>query len=278
MDSPGKVCIPIPDVDFRPEFAQNRSPLQTTICIHLEGRGVIMRIFVISVLLLSGWHATAADIDWQVTRSWTPALEKKFSEFVNILGTSGCRTLTECLTSSASNPFYAARTPKRRYPADCADFPFSLRMYFAWMEELPFDYVSRAVPANSRNETKGDLRYTKFGNKPGAWRTIQAGGTYDFFAELSALRGAVSTATYRMHYDYISDFYPPAISPAQIQPGTVVYDPSGHAAIVYAVQKDGRIRLMDAHPDNSVTRITYDQKFSRSRPRMGRGLRIGGRN
>ena len=31
--------------------------------------------------------------------------------------------------------------------------------------------------------------------------------------------------------------------------------------------------MMDAHPDNSLTRITYDQKFTRSRPAHGAGFK-----
>jgi hypothetical protein len=87
------------------------------------------------------------------------------------------------------------------------------------------------------------------------------------------MRNSVSTATYRMHFDQISDFYPAALNRENIHPGTVVYDPSGHAAIVYKVEKDGRIKMMDAHPDNSITRITFDQKFTRSRPAHGAGFK-----
>lgn len=216
----------------------------------------------------------AGEFDWVVTKDWTPGLEKKFSEFVRVMGESGCRSMTACLTSSASNPLYHSKTPRNRsYPADCADLPYALRMYFAWMEGLPFDYVSSPAQANPAKETNKDIRYTKFGNKPGSVRRIVRGKTYDAYRELMNLRNSVSTATYRMHYDFITDFYPTKVDRSFVVPGTVVYDPAGHAAIVYKVEADGRLRMMDAHPDNSITRITYDEKFVRSRPAHGAGLR-----
>lgn len=234
-----------------------------------------MKKLILAILALTIQCASAGDFDWRVIHEWSPVYEKKFSEFVNTVGESGCRSLHSCLTSAASNPFYANRTPKsRQFYADCADLPYSLRMYFAWMEGLPFDYVKSVAQADPNNEPNGDVRYSKYGNRPLAFREIRAeGGTYDAYRELSNLRDSVSTATYRMHYNEISDFYPVQLTRKNIVPGTVAYDPSGHAAIVYSVEKDGRIKMMDAHPDNSVTRITFDEKFTRSRPAHGAGLK-----
>lgn len=215
----------------------------------------------------------AGEFDWKVTNTWNSSLEKKFGEFVQTMGESGCRTLTQCLTSSAANPFYVNRTPRANYPADCADLPFALRMYFAWMEGLPFDYVNRPVQADPEHETNDDIRYSKFGNKPGSTKKFSAGTVYNFKTAMTEMRNSVSTATYRMHYDLVSDFYPMKLDRENVHPGSVVYDPSGHAAIVYKVERDGRIKMMDAHPDNSVTRITFDTRFVRSRPAHGAGLR-----
>lgn len=230
--------------------------------------------FLILFSILFGATAQGGEFDWVVSKSWTPSLEKKFSEFVRVIGESGCRTLTACLTSPTANPFYHRRTPQNRaYPADCADLPLALRMYFAWMEGLPFDYVIEVQQANPAQERGGDLRYSTFGNKPKSVRRIKPGQTYDFSEEFKTMRNSVSTATYRIHYDFVSDFYPPSIDRNGVVPGTIAYDPAGHAAIVYKVEADGRVRMMDAHPDNSITRITYDQKFVRSRPAHGAGLR-----
>jgi hypothetical protein len=58
-----------------------------------------------------------------------------------------------------------------------------------------------------------------------------------------------------------------------IRPGSVLYDPNGHLAVVYKVEDDGRILFIDAHPDNSLTRGTYGRKFVRSSPGMGAGFK-----
>ncbi|PWU15255.1 MAG: hypothetical protein C5B49_12085 [Bdellovibrio sp.] len=217
--------------------------------------------------------ALSPEFNWKVTRQWSAADEHKFSEFVATMGASQCQSLTGCLTSATANPFYAARTPKAKYPADCADLPFALRMYFSWMEELPFDYVNEVVAVKRIGSSGADIRYSKYGNRPVSRRSFQPGTTYNFLREYNDMRDSVSTATYRMHYKEISDFYPPTIDRKGIRPGTVVYDPSGHAAIVWKIESDGRVRLMDAHPDNSVTRITFDQKFVRSRVEHGAGFK-----
>lgn len=51
-----------------------------------------------------------------------------------------------------------------------------------------------------------------------------------------------------------NDFYPVEISRDSIVPGSVFYDPNGHILVVYDVADDGRIFMIDAHPDNSLTR------------------------
>ncbi|HEX3651829.1 MAG TPA: formylglycine-generating enzyme family protein [Rhizomicrobium sp.] len=94
---------------------------------------------------------------------------------------------------------------------------------------------------------------------------------------MHTLIGAVSTATYRIHPTLErpreSDFYSPAIRVGSIRPGTVIYDPDGHVAVIYEVQHDGRIEYMDSHPDNSVTRGTYDLRFVRATPAVGAGFK-----
>ena len=87
----------------------------------------------------------------------------------------------------------------------------------------------------------------------------------------------MSSADYRIHpaleEPRESDFYSPAIAPKSIRPGTVIYDPNGHLAVVWKIEADGRIRYIDAHPDNSLTRGTYDLRFVRASPGMGAGFK-----
>src|SRR5476651_1365754 len=41
----------------------------------------------------------------------------------------------------------------------------------------------------------------------------------------------------------------------------------------WKVEPDGRLRYIDAHPDNSLTRGTYDLRFVRASPGMGAGFK-----
>lgn len=234
---------------------------------------IIYRFGFIFVLFFSGFSSWAQN--WTVKRkAWTSGDEKKFSEFIQIMGESGCRSLDQCIKSKSANPFYHNKTPQNsRFLADCADLPFALRMYFAWMEGLPFDYVSAVKPAPGNSSGSGDIRYTKNGNQPVQVRSFVPGKTYNGPKEMRALVDTVSTAMYRMHYQYIMDFYPTHLDLNHIRPGTVLYDPSGHAAIIYKIEKNGLIRMMDAHPDQSISRIVFSKKFSRSRISHGAGFR-----
>ena len=70
-----------------------------------------------------------------------------------------------------------------------------------------------------------------------------------------------------------SDYYPSDITREAIRPGTAIYDPAGHVAIVFKVTDDGKIYFIDAHPDNSLTSSMYGTKFVRSRPAQGAGFK-----
>jgi hypothetical protein len=89
---------------------------------------------------------------------------------------------------------------------------------------------------------------------------------------------------FRVHPEYDSDqrpsdFYSVDIRRADendirgIRPGTIIYDPNGHVAVIYKVGRSGRLFFIDAHPDNSLTRGSYGMKFTRSRPHAGAGFK-----
>jgi hypothetical protein len=44
-------------------------------------------------------------------------------------------------------------------------------------------------------------------------------------------------------------------------------------AIIWKIESDGRVRYIDAHPDNSLTRGFYDLRFARASPGMGAGFK-----
>ena len=202
---------------------------------------------------------------------WSGADERGFGEFVRGLGDSGCATVNDCL-HGAGNPFRASDPSSIHFRADCADFPYLLRAYYAWKRGLPFSYESEVAP---RGHTR-DIRYTPDGNRVVERKDVLS-GSVSGFGLLETLRDTISSATYRIHPSLDGplppDQYSPAIAPESIRAGTLIYDPNGHLATVYRVDPDGRIFYIDAHPDESVTRGNYDMRFVRARPGMGAGFK-----
>jgi hypothetical protein len=121
-----------------------------------------------------------------------------------------------------------------------------------------------------------DIRYSRTGNKITGLRKVRQGDSIN--TVLNEVVGSVSTAIFRVHgglFDKGSvfrDTYPVEITRQAIAPGTVLYDPAGHIGIVAEVTESGKIYLIDAHPDNSITYIAYGEKFSRSPINRGAGF------
>jgi hypothetical protein len=221
--------------------------------------------------LLTASSAAMADSAYHIRQlAWTEADERGFGEFITAIGGSNCRTVDSCLHNEA-NPFRASDPGGAVFRSDCADLPYVLRFYYAWHRGLPFSYVSDVSPRGHAS----DIRYSARGNQVEHRTDIEDGA--NAMAEMNILRDAVSSATYRIHPELEepqeSDFYSPALTPKSIHPGTVIYDPNGHLAIIWRIEPDGRIRYIDAHPDNSLTRGFYDLRFVRSSPGMGVGFK-----
>lgn len=215
-------------------------------------------------------------LQWRITKpQWTASDERAFGDFVRVIGMSDCRTVDECL-KGAANIYRNSDPAGMSFFADCADLPYVLRAYFAWKNGLPFSYAS-AVAANGNSN---DLRYSRYGNRI-VVRTGVVAPAPGVFPNarlvLANLVNYVSTAMYRVPPGETrgepSDFYPVKIAPGSIRPGTVIYDPNGHAATVYDVDGEGRIRFIDSHPDNSVSRGDYGRRFVRASPPMGAGFK-----
>lgn len=200
---------------------------------------------------------------------WSDSDEREYGQFLAELGESGCATVDKCL-HDPRNPYRGSDPPGFRFAADCADLPYYLRFYFAFKRGLPFSFAAEVAP---RGRTR-DMRYTAAGNRV-ELRLAPAGRNP--YGVLALLRDAISSATYRIHPELETpeeqDFYSPALTPKAIRPGTVIYDPNGHLATVWKVERNGRIHYLDAHPDHSVTRGFYDMRFVRSSPGMGAGFK-----
>ena len=205
---------------------------------------------------------------------WTDAAEASALRrrvYHRPLAISGCRTVNTCLHNPA-NPFRASDPDGIEFRSDCADLPSVLRAYYAWKRGLPFSYESAVSP---RGHTR-DIRYTANGNQVVSRQDVVTNSSSGY-ALLDTVRDAVSSASYRIHPDLetpsMPDLYSAAVTAKSIRPGTMVYDPNGHVATIYKVDPDGRLEYIDAHPDSSVTRGFYDERFMRSRPGMGAGFK-----
>lgn len=226
---------------------------------------------ILLLLTLSGMPARAQNSSLAIRvmhETWSDADERGYGEFIQSLGNAKCGTLDRCL-KSAANPFARTDPPGLYFSADCADLPYFLRAYYAWKRGLPFSYVTAVSP---RGRTT-DIRYTASGNEITSRRDVTTNSMNGPML-LMELRNMISSAMYRLHPDMEgTDLYPIRIDHKSLKPGSVLYDPNGHLAIVYKVEDDGRIFYLDAHPDNSLTRGTYGQKFVRSSPGMGAGFK-----
>jgi hypothetical protein len=121
-----------------------------------------------------------------------------------------------------------------------------------------------------------DIRYNRFGNNILEKKYIKNGDNIN--TVLMEVADSISTATFRTDSsnnttsELFRDTYPVAISKASIRPGTVLYDPNGHIAVVFEVTSNGKVHLIDAHPDNSLTSITYGEKFTQTNVEVGGGF------
>ena len=219
-------------------------------------------------------QGSSAGGQWRIARAvWTDADEKAYEDFVTRIGESGCRSVHACLTGAESNPMYrASNPPGMHFYADCADLPYMLRAYFAWKNNLVFSYSTTVSPIGATH----DIRYTTLGNRIASRRDI-SGPAVDARRVIPQIVDAISSAHYRYPPGHsaglLPDHYPVRISRQSIKPGTIIYDPNGHVAVVYKVGADGRVHYIDTHPDNSLTRGVYGRSFSRSSPGMGAGFK-----
>lgn len=244
------------------------------------------KILVFSLLILTSLQASAngtKSLYWRILNpNWTPEFELSYQNFIHTMGMArkngACHTVDQCLRSPVANPQYFNMNPRRlkNIFSDCADLPYVLRAYFSWMNDLPFAYATELVEAISKSSNKSDIRYSKYGNIVTAKRTIYGGENIN--EVLSNVVDSVSSATFRTDASkndsgyLFRDTYPVNIDRKYIVPGTMVYDPNGHVAIVYEVTNNGQIYLIDSHPDNTMTTITYGEKFARSKTRTGGGF------
>lgn len=220
---------------------------------------------------------------WQSRRPWTPAWERVYSAWIAHL----FRPLPK--RQKAWKPLHwVLRHPQRnflhnrlghreddshtRFPitawADCADTPYQLRAYFAWKFELPYRFRRCDRGDGLRGPScpfARDNRLPLFDQHPNPVQRFNA------FLMQGVAWSVHSGSMRTLPEDEGSDFYPIALHPRAIRPGTVFVDAGGHALVVTRWDSSG-LHVIDGHPDLSVTRRRFDTK---SFPYY-RGLRTGG--
>lgn len=257
-------------------------------------------VLIVGVLAALSCVSTVASAQmWKVTHTeWTDQDERDYSAFVAAIGDARekklCKSALECILNAPGN---FLRTPDdykinlgvEKTPnyvdVDCAFLPYFLRTYFAAKRGLPFSIINKieqALGPNGETSANPDIRYSAYGNVPVRRRDF-ASGRFDLNEAIRQARWGTSSANYRINvqydsYDLPTDMYSVELRKASndlqgIRPGTNIYDPNGHVAVIYKIGRSGRIFYIDAHPGNLLTRGSYGAKFARSSLNAGAGFR-----
>jgi hypothetical protein len=254
--------------------------------------GVVLGLLVLQTLPSQALEGDGTYAAWKITKTeWTEAEEQNYSKYVALIGDGVsrglCSTVSKCFKNPAVNPYASSDPAGLKFYSDCADFPYMMRAYYAWRNQLPFGYVLSVRPIQGGPETAKDLRYSPFGNVVKDRRSIivpdPMGGPIRYPNALKIFNGSlaneISSAHFRVSYSgmdadgLFSDFYPVKINRQAVRPGTTIYDPNGHVVTIYKITQDGRIYYIDAHPDNSLTSGIFNSGFMRSYPGQGAGFK-----
>lgn len=225
----------------------------------MKFKSIIILLFIVSLP-----HCLNAAA-WTVCRDmWSEKDEQIYSKFVEALCDSKYSNLNKFIRDPKANPLYGKEDNDFDLRPDCADLPYLLRAYVAYKLRLPFRYTSD-ITCNG-----GDQRYSR-GNKPVEYKT---------YADFQTPQGLfykvllVNSGYYRIAADSdLPDHYPIKISKKTIIPGTIYYDPNGHVALVGKITENGRIRMMDAHPDKTISKPWFGAKFNKGTKDNGGGFR-----
>ncbi len=205
-----------------------------------------------------------------------------------------CNTADKCLSGTA-NTLRSEEDMLNVFYTDCADLPYYLRAYYAYKNNLPMSFVLEIArndftPEQQKRyeqeikkyqdnndqdgldkylKTMNDLRYSQNGNRPISRLNIpnSSGVARDFGQVAPTIVNVISSGFLRMtsapDNSFVQpDFYSPVVSPSVIIPGTILYQPAGHVAVVYDVNpENGTISFIDSHPDNSLSRGKFNLDY-----------------
>jgi hypothetical protein len=216
---------------------------------------------LVACLIEAGTPDSAQGAAWPVERRWTATEEATFSRWVSDVGQNVWRSVNHLVRDRARNWLFDESDLRLRLYADCADFPVILRAYFAYKRRLPFAVT----------EVAGG-RYSRRGNRTAkVYDNLSFSGSVQAF--FSLIPQVLHSGCYRTPPAATDSLtYPVAIAPGTLRPGVVFYSPEGHVGIVAEVTAEGEVYLLDAHPDQTVTRIRFSPKL----PWSSSGAGLGG--
>ena len=223
-------------------------------------------IVLFFTLLLLFFAASKADASaWKLAKNfWTEEDEKLYEHFVESLCDSKYSNLNKFIRDPKANPLYGEDDKTFDLKPDCADLPYLVRAYVAYKLRLPFNFTS-AIRGKG-----GDQRYSKE-NRPTAFKNqSQYKSAQSLFYNVLL----INSGYFRIPADSdLSDHYPVKITKKSIVPGTIYYDPNGHVALVGKVAENGRIRMIDAHPDKTISKPWFGTKFNKGSKDNGGGFK-----
>jgi hypothetical protein len=222
---------------------------------------VVLLLMALAIALPAPTLAAA----WKLNKAmWSEGDEKIYETFVEAICDSKYSNLNSFIKDPKANPLFGKDDLSFNLLPDCADLPYVVRAYVAYKLRLPFSYAS-AIRGNG-----GDIRYSR-GNRPVQFKSQQDfKSPQDLFYKVLW----INSGNFRMAASLNdSDHYPIKINPKTLVPGTIYYDPNGHVALVGKVTADGRIRLIDAHPDKSISKPWFGTKFVKGTKDNGGGFK-----
>lgn len=151
-----------------------------------------------------------------------------------------------------------------RVKPDCADFPYTLRAYFAWKLGLPFAFRGCTRGNAQRAPRCSDKLMTNqmAPNPQDPEVSMSRKGAFGWFLRRKVM-GTVHSSTLRTTPETeASDFYPVALTRHGVRPGTVYADPYGHTLMAgrwfpQRGDKPGVLLAIDAQPDGTVGRRRF---------------------
>ncbi len=204
--------------------------------------------------------------------AWDQKAEEEWGAWIQKIGEARarkeCVLLNDCIKNPAINSLYRPEDASLNIYADCADVPVELRAYFAVRTNRPARWVSALQTTDTRFT---DLKYA-VNITPKAWSDARE---YENIQKmLDSISANVFTASYRMSGEVENgDTYPIDVTREALKPGTVFHDPTGHILLVYKVDLDGTVHLIDGHPGNTLSEGIFSFKFMLGSAQQGGGFR-----